>query len=107
MNTHSKEGDCRMELMTAAAIKCGASCDVARKILDCVATEEGLNYLEQEEILEDTMNCVMDRIMFNLRKRATDEMEIECIMYSNDRGALAKSEGAEEWLISLVQEQEQ
>jgi cobalt-precorrin-5B (C1)-methyltransferase len=107
MNTHSKEGDCRMELMAAAAIMCGATSEVAKNILGSVATEEGLNILEDAGILDETMMCVMDRIMNNLSRRATDDMAIECIMYSNDRGELAKSEGAEKWLISLVQEQGQ
>ncbi|MCR5837712.1 MAG: cobalt-precorrin-5B (C(1))-methyltransferase CbiD [Lachnospiraceae bacterium] len=107
MNTHSKEGDCRMELMAAAAIMCGATSEVAKNILESVATEEGLNILDDAGILDETMMCVMDRIMNNLSRRATDDMAIECIMYSNDRGELAKSEGAEKWLILLVQEQGQ
>ncbi|MBE5958618.1 MAG: cobalamin biosynthesis protein CbiD [Lachnospiraceae bacterium] len=107
MNTHSKMGDCRMELMAAEAIKSNASAEVAAKILECVATEEGLNILDEAGILGATMDNLMNRIYGNLKRRAGEEMEIECIMYSNDRGELAKSKGAEEWLISLVQEPEQ
>ena len=107
MNTHSKMGDCRMELMAAAAIMCNASVEVAGKILECVATEEGLNILDEAGILDTSMKYLMNKIYANLNRRAGDNMEIECIMYSNDRGELAKSKGAEKWLISLVQEQEQ
>lgn len=107
MNTHSKEGDCRMELMAAAAVKCGVSIDTVQHILDCVVTEEGVRYLANEGKQNEVMDYIMKRIMFYLDKRANGKTKIECVMYSNEFGELAKSEGAKEWLISLAQEQAQ
>ena len=43
---------------------------------------------------------------FYLEKRA-GKLAIECIMYANDFGALAKSKEAEEWFTLLAQEAEQ
>ena len=40
MNTHSREGDCRMELLTAFAVKCGVAAVDAARLLSCVTTEE-------------------------------------------------------------------
>ena len=40
----------------------------------------------------------MEQIMFYLNKRAGDRLQVECIMYSNEYGELAKSEGAEAFL---------
>ena len=105
MNTHSKEGDCRMELMAAAAIRCGVDLDIVKKILDCVATEEGVRLLKAIGKEQQVMEYVMERIMFYLNKRAAGNIEIECVMYSNEFGELARSKGAEEWLILLGQEQ--
>ena len=140
MNTHSKEGDCRMELIAAAAIREGVSADKLQRILDCVVTEEALRILQEGEdtfsirqerkqtamshdlpsdmpeqvavsmalpVMNRVMNRIMDRIMYHLRKRAQGRLEIECVMYSNDFGELARSKGAEEWLTLLAQEQAQ
>lgn len=51
MNTHSREGDCRMELLAAAAIKSGCTIETARAILDCVSTEEGIRKIKEEDEL--------------------------------------------------------
>ena len=52
------------------------------------------------------MDHAMERILFYLEKRAQGKLAIECIMYANDFGALAKSKEAEEWFTLLAQEAE-
>lgn len=96
MNTHSKEGDCRMELMSASAIRCGCSLDGAKNILECVTTEDAVSILIKENILKEVMKDVLDRIMFFLNKRAGDKIETGCMIYSNQFGLLAKTENAED-----------
>lgn len=98
MNTHSREGDCRMELMTAAAIKAGADTRLCRQILECLTTEDAIARFDNKELLNQTMMKIMEQIMFYLNKRAGDRLQVECIMYSNEYGELAKSEGAEAFL---------
>ncbi len=95
MNTHSKEGDCRMELLAAAAVKAGCCVDVVRAILDANVTEEGIRLLDGEGRRKEAMDYVMDRIMFFIEKRAGSGMEAGCIMYSNMFGLLAASRNAE------------
>ena len=107
MNTHSKEGDCRMELLAAAGIKEGVSDKTLKKILQCSSTEEALRLIKNEGKLDSVMKCVMEKVIFYLNKRAEDKLDIECIIYSNDFGELSKSEGADRWLTLLVQAQEQ
>ena len=107
MNTHSKEGDCRMELIAAAGIKAEVSQDALKKVLDCVATEEALRLIESENKLDIVMKYIMEKVMYYLNKRAGDALDMECIIYSNELGELAKSEGADKWLTLLVREQEQ
>ena len=104
MNTHSKEGDCRMELLAAAGLKAGCSADGARAILNSSVTEEGVRILLEEGKLEAAMAYAMERIMFFLRKRAGENMRIECMVYANQYGLLAKSSGAEEMLTMLKTE---
>lgn len=102
MNTHSKEGDCRMELLAAAALKSGGSKTQALEILDAVTTEEGIRILQEGGNLQKTMQILMEKIMFYLQKRAAGRLQIECMMYANGYGLLAESSGAEAMLEALM-----
>lgn len=93
MNTHSHEADCRMELMAAAAIKCGASSDVAAAILSCVSTEEAYRCMIDAGIEKECGSYILDRIMYHLRARSKD-MEIGCIVFTNEHGLICESENA-------------
>ncbi len=106
MNTHSKEADCRMELLSAFAIHEGAGADVAAKILDCVATEEAVRLLREAGKQQEVMDYAMERIMFYLNKRAGGRMQINCIMYDNTFGELAKSKEADRWFTLLERDAE-
>ena len=102
MNTHSKEGDCRMELLAAAALKSGGSKTQALEILEAVTTEEGIRILQEGGNLQKTMQILMEKIMFYLQKRAAGRLQIECMMYANGYGLLAESSGAEAMLAALM-----
>lgn len=106
MNTHSKEADCRMELLSAFAIHEGAGADVAAKILDCVATEEAVRLLREAGKQQEVMDYAMEQIMFYLNKRAGGRMQIDCIMYDNTFGELARSKEADRWFTLLERDAE-
>ncbi|MCR5607997.1 MAG: cobalt-precorrin-5B (C(1))-methyltransferase CbiD [Lachnospiraceae bacterium] len=108
MNTHSREADCRMEIITASAICCNIDAENARRIMACNTTEEAIGVLNEAGLKDKVMNYVMDKIIYYMNKRAaSEEMKIDCILYSNEYGELAKSKEAESWFILLEQEQEQ
>jgi cobalt-precorrin-5B (C1)-methyltransferase len=98
MNTHSKEADCRMELMAAAAIRCGASKEALQKILDCVSTEEAIEVYFSEGVEKKCFEYITEKIDFYLNKRAGTSMEAQCILYSNQYGLLGTTKKAEEFL---------
>ena len=104
MNTHSKEGDCRMELMAAAAIRCGAAGDTLVKILDCVATEEAIEILESAGIKDKCFEYITDKISFYLDKRAAGRLAVECMIYANAYGLLGKTAKAEDLLEEAKKE---
>lgn len=97
MNTHSREGDCRMELLTAFAVKIGVELPVAQQILTCVTTEEAVRILDSCGKRAPVMGAAMERIFYYLNKRAGGKMQVECLMYANEFGELAESGGVEEW----------
>ena len=107
MNTHSREADCRIELLTAFAFRCGVAPEYIKRIMDSLTTEEALAALKESGRLYEVMDYAMERICFYLDKRARGRLEIDCIMYSNEFGELAKSRKAEKWFTLLAQEQAQ
>ncbi len=101
MNTHSKEGDCRMELLAAAGIAAGIDAGAAKKILSCVAAESAVSILQIAGRLKPAMDIVMEKAQGYLARRADGRLRIECIMYANDYGELVRSEGAQELLFKI------
>lgn len=93
-----------MELMAAAGLQVGISGELAREILNCVTTEEVLEGLKESGKLVPTLEHILSKVCFYLNKRAAGKMQLECIMYSNDFGELAKSSGALELLQKIIGE---
>ncbi len=107
MNTHSKEADCRMELLAAFSIKEQVEPCLLEKILDCATTEEAIPILEESGKLRQIMDRIVERICYYMENRAGGRMKTDCILYANGFGELAKSRGAEEWFTLLEQERAQ
>lgn len=96
-----------MELLAAFAVKFGVESEQICKILDCVTTEEAIRILKESGKQQVVMDYAMERICYYLNKRAKGKMQVDCIMYANEFGELAKSKEAEEWFTLLAQEAEQ
>ena len=94
MNTHSREADCRMEIIAAAAVREGADTEVLGRIFDCLTTEEAYGILYEVGLAEKVSQRIMDRIMYNLDRRAGGRLDIGCIVYSKEYGQLAASDRA-------------
>lgn len=107
MNTHSKEADCRMELLAAFSVRAHMNSDAVLKILDCATTEEAVHIIKDSGKLQPVMEHVMERICYYLEKRAKGKLQIDCILYANEFGELARSKEAAEWFTLLAQEQAQ
>lgn len=106
MNTHSKEADCRMEILSAFAIRAGVEAEIVREVLRCVNTEEAIRLLMPTQRVDQIMQMVVEKICFYMEKRSGQKLKIDCILFSNEMGELAKSKGVEEWFTLLEQEPE-
>ena len=104
MNTHSKEGDCRMELIAAAAVQVHVPIEAIEAILNCVTTEEAVRILQVSGTSEAVMQLLMEKIQFYLQKRAAGRLQIETILYANEFGELQKSDGAKALLQELLEQ---
>ena len=106
MNTHSKYGDCRMEIIAANAGAEGAGAGLIERVLGCVACDEAVRCLREcdPELEKRTLARVTQRAHENLCHRAGD-MSVEMIMFSKEYGILGETEHAREYLSLFREEQ--
>ena len=102
-NTHSKYGDCRMDILTAQAAGCGLSPEGARKMLECVACDDGLRILQEEGIYAQTLQALTERVHKLLNIRAGGELETGVILFSKVYGLLGKTENAGDLITHIME----
>ena len=102
MNTHSKYGDCRMEILAAHAGIAGLSPEKIGEILQCVACDDALRILRDAGCFEKTLTGLTERILFHLHHRAGEDMEVGTILFSKEYGLLAKSDNAMELIEKIT-----
>ena len=106
MNTHSRCADARAEILSANALRAGISLESARKILDTITTDEALEIIQREGLLNSVMKELTDRILFYLNHRAYNRMLLGAVLYSNEFGYLGETENVRE-LTDLLNHQYQ
>lgn len=94
MNTHSRYGDCRMEIIASHAAASGLSSEKTAEILECAACDEALRILYEADLDAITLRRIMDKIYENLKHRLQGNIEIGVIMFSNKYGCLCETENA-------------
>ena len=102
MNTHSKYGDCRMEILAAHAGVAGLAPERIGEILQCVACDDALRILKDAGCFEGTLAGLTEKILFHLRHRAGEDMEVGTILFSKEYGLLAKSDNAMELIENIT-----
>ena len=100
MNTHSKYGDCRAEILCALAGCEGAAPEVIREMLDCVSCDEMLRLLAEDK-RKGVLGRLTARIQRNLQYRAGEKMTVECMYFSKVYGLLGETENARAFLKEI------
>lgn len=103
MNTHSKYGDCRMEILAAHAASCGASGKIAAEILDCVACDDVLRILQENGGYERTMESVTRRVQLHLQHRAGEEMAMGAVLFSKEYGLLGQTPNSQHLIQRILE----
>ena len=99
MNTHSSAADGRMEILAAYGAACGADRGLVNLVLEAITVDEGLRLLETRAGLrEQVMKRVMGRITGHLEHRAGGRLDIAAIVFTNERGILGMTQGADAML---------
>ena len=95
-NTHSNQGDGRMEILSACAVRAGADLETVRKILDCATTDAALDLLGP--FLDRTLAILQEKINETLLRFVRSETKVEWVCFTKENGVprvLMQSVGAE------------
>lgn len=101
MNTHSHSADGRMEILASNAIRAGADLSCAKKILRSSTTDEALDILKEDGILDVTMKEITERIQFYLNHRSYEQILLGAVIFNNTYGYLGQTEDAEELIRNM------
>lgn len=104
MNTHSRYGDCRMEILAAYAGAAGLSAAGTRAILDCVTCDEAVRIMKENDCFEKTMAYLVRHIARNLEHRVGDAAETGAILFSKEYGLLCETDNAGALLSRITEE---
>ncbi len=107
--THSRNADARMEILTANAAAAGAEQPLLKELMQALTTEDGVELLEQSGYLEQTMEQVMKRIEYHLNRRSYGKTHCGAIVFSSEygkrnhgSGELGRTGNAEEILRQIL-----
>ncbi len=103
LNTHSKYGDCRLEILAAHAGAAGAPPAALEQILACVSCDEGLRILGQTGCLAPTLDRLTGRVAYHLAQRAGEGLRTGCVLFSKEYGLLGRSEEANQLLQAVLE----
>ena len=103
LNTHSKWGDCRVELLAAFAGAEGLGRAEMGAVLDCVSCDEALRIIREAGLWDATLKRLTDRVAFNLRHRAGDALETGAMLFSNVYGLLSETPNARELMKKIME----
>lgn len=102
LNTHSRYGDCRMEIMAAYAAAAGLRPERVEEILGCVACDDALRVLREEGLHEAALARLTERVEFHLKVKAGGDMEIGAILFSKVYGELGRTADADALLRRII-----
>ena len=92
-NTHSRYGDCRMDILTACAAAEGLGAAVAEELLRCATCDDALRILQEQGLYETVLHRLAGRIDAMLPYKCGD-MEAGAILFSKEYGYLCETKDA-------------
>ncbi|WP_125140186.1 cobalt-precorrin-5B (C(1))-methyltransferase CbiD [Clostridium transplantifaecale] len=104
MNTHSKYGDRRMEILADCAAEAGMPEDSAGHLYGMNTTDEAADYLAGEKWLRPVMEIAAKRVKKNLESRY--RVHTEVVLFNGTIGILAMTAGAKEFAMALGNEKQ-
>lgn len=107
MNTHSRNADARMDILTAHAAVLGADQETAARLMDCITTDEALEILKEKGLLEPVMKRLMERMEFYVDHRSGKSLERGILTFSLEQGVLGESSDVRQLITCVKNEIDQ
>lgn len=104
LNTHSKYGDCRMDIMAAHSGAAGLSAPQIAEMLDCATCDDAIRILKENNLCAQTLERITKRISFIMDHRVAGEMKTGAILFSKEYGFLSETKNARS-LLKLITEE--
>ena len=98
-NTHSHNGDGRIETLLSCALDAGANIEILKEIQKCVTTNAVLDILYEKDLLDKTMEVLNERIQHNIDRRVPEDINVGFICFANTgdySGVLFESENVDD-----------
>ena len=105
MNTHSKEGDGRMETLVACALRAGAGTGTLKRIQEANTTEQALEELKAAGILKESMGALLERMDWYMRRRVPEILETGILVFDAAGTLLGATENARDLLALAAGEE--
>ena len=104
MDTHSRYGDCRMEILAAYAGAAGLAPHRIAEILRCVSCDEALRILREDGKDGPVLQHLMERMEEQLSRVGAGALAVEAVVFSERYGLLGKTPRAEEMEAAIVRQ---
>ena len=92
-NTHSRYGDCRMDILTACAAAEGLQGGAAAEMLCCATCDDALRLLKEQGLYDAVLHRLAGRIDDMMHYKCGD-MEAGAILFSKEYGYLCETKDA-------------
>ena len=99
-NTHSRFGDCRMELLAAHAAALGLRQEKTQELLSCVMCDDALRILQEEGLYAPLLSRLAERIEVQLQHKC-GPMAAGAIVFSKEYGCLCQTAQAQALLEKI------
>ena len=96
MDLHSRQADCRLELLCAHSAICGGSPALCRELMGCATTDACLDLLRENDLLEPVMDSLTSAIRRQLQRRVPENCRIGALIFSKVHGDLGRTPEAKQ-----------
>ena len=101
MNTHSRNSDCRMEILASNAALAGADLEDVKRIMGCISTDDALDIISAAGLVEPVSELLMQKIEYYMDHRTGGAIRTSAVMFSSKYGFLGKTSLADAMLDEI------
>ena len=95
MNTHSRNADCRMEILATNAALAGGDVELVRTVAQCNTTDDALDRIVEAGLKDKVSELLIKAIDKHMKHRTGGSIRTAAVVFSTKYGLLGKTEDAD------------